>query len=55
MKPACKECWDPVDDERKELCDYCDGSRTVDKRYRLTALGLFVLAGIVEVMRRIYA
>lgn len=23
MKPACRECWDPVDKEDAELCDWC--------------------------------
>lgn len=23
MKHACKECWDPVDREGEDLCDWC--------------------------------
>ena len=23
MKPACKDCWDPVDRDGAEVCDWC--------------------------------
>jgi len=26
MKHGCKECWDPVDREGEDLCDFCKSS-----------------------------
>ena len=51
-KPPCKECWDPVADEKEELCDWCkmtpeQRSRRYTRDLILLAVGFFLaLCGI---------
>lgn len=42
MRPACRECWDPVDRDGAELCDWC--AMTPQERRRLVRRNNILLA-----------
>lgn len=53
MKAACKSCWDPVDKEGEELCDWCkltpaQRKQKYDRDTALLAIGIIlVMVGIL--------
>ena len=49
MKRPCKSCWDPVDKEGEELCDWCKMTPQQRKKKYDRDMALLVI-GIVLVM-----
>lgn len=45
MKAPCKECWDPVDKDGEELCDYC--AMTPEQRVRYHKRATYYLLALV--------
>jgi len=44
MRPACRDCWDPVDRDGAELCDYCAATPAErERRYRRSLAAAVVM------------
>lgn len=53
MKPACRECWDPVDRDGAELCDWC--AMTPQQRAKkLRRSGLLIAALVASTVLLIW-
>lgn len=59
MKPSCKECWDPVDKDGAELCDWCQMTPEQRKARQtrswwLVAIAVWLLIGGLWISQRGY-
>lgn len=45
MRSACRECWDPVDRDGAELCDWC-AATPQQRRRRLVRDGVLALLAL---------
>ena len=51
MRQACRECWDPVDRDGTDLCDWC-GATVAQRRRRMVRdlCGLFAVLGTLALI-----
>lgn len=49
MKPACRECWDPVEREGVELCEWCASTAT-ERRLRMQRDAAVCVAWVAVLM-----
>lgn len=54
MKPACRNCWDPVDRDGAELCDWCASPPEVRKQHERKALAIAALCVLLILIAAIY-
>lgn len=48
MKGPCRDCWDPVDKEGEELCDWC--KMTPEQRKSKQKINTAILAVIILIV-----
>lgn len=49
MKGPCRDCWDPVDKEGEELCDWCKMTPE-QRRKREIRNNILIAVGLIMVM-----